>query len=197
MSARFTPQRPDGRARWRVAFDYIAAGLASGSLQTGSVIEHETLAREMDTEFPGSAYYMAMTRAAAELQRERQKSLLSERGVGYRIIQGTAMIDQGRGHQNKAQRSVGKAIAVANAVDENDLDTASDVSMVRGVRRGFALLGAVLAQHAEHLNEHDRQIEKLNEATNETRRHHRATDDEVADLRRRLDRLEAEQSAES
>lgn len=192
--ARFTPKRADGRPVWRVAFDHITHGLDSGQLTNGSTVTHEELARVMEARFPSSNYYVAVGRATRELQRERNKTLVSERGTGYKITQGLGMVDKSRDYQDRAQRNVGNAIAVANAVDESDLSSKSEIDMVRGVRRGFALLGAVLAQHAEHLTEHDRQIERLNEATMTAKSRHRATEDEIAAMRDRLDRLEAEQN---
>lgn len=157
----FAPKRADGRALHRVAYEYVTGLVERGELKPGEIITHERLAREMGTAYPSSAYFQAISRAVRDLQRAGHRSLVSVRGQGYQLVEGTAMIDQGRAEHGKARRQMSKAVATVQSVDEMHIATAEGRASLALVRRGFAIVAGALNQQAEQLAQHDQEINAL------------------------------------
>lgn len=159
--AAFQPRRADGRSLAQAAFEAITAGMEAGTLTPGSIIPHDEMAGIMGTDYPSSGYFQAVGKASAMLQRHHHRSLQPVRGTGYQLIAGLALVDRGREHQGKASRSIGRAVDVVAAVDESALETREERLTVSQVRRGFAVIAAVVQQQAEILAEHDADIAEL------------------------------------
>jgi hypothetical protein len=182
----FTPSRDDGRALYRVVYDYIVSGIEAGTLRPGAIIPHSDLAAELEVDFPSSAYYQAIGRATKELQGEHHRSLVVVRGAGYQLIDGMAMVDKGRGYKAAAGRTVGKAVAVVKAVSEDDVPAERDRYTVRQVKRGMEIIASVLAQQEERLAEHDRELDMLKAARLDDRSRIRATEEDVSRILEKL-----------
>lgn len=188
--APFQPKREDGRSLRQVAYDFITGQMEAGSLAPGQVVKHAELAGAMEAEHPSAAYFQAVGQAAAWLQQNQHCSLVPVRGVGYRLIEGMAMVDKGRGEQRRGRRQISKAVASVESVDESTLETADQRTMVRQVQRGLMIVASVIDQQAEKISEHERDIAELKGSRLDDRARLRSTEAELAEIRDRLEAVE-------
>lgn len=188
----FTAKREDGRAVWRVLYDHIEQGLDENRFHVGDVLPHDTLRGLLDEEEQRS-YVAAINRAAKSLREERQVSLVAVRGYGYRLVSGIAQADQGAGYKRKATRSLKRGLAIIETTDYGSL-SAGERTTVDGMRRGMTVLAAATAASWERLNRHEEDLKFLKQANLAKDRAlaSKATAEEVDELRRRLDEIEAQ-----
>ncbi len=185
-SARFKPHREDGRALWRVAYDFLVNGISSGILKEGDTVSHEQFAREMEVEFPSSGYYQAVGKATAEFQREHTRSLVAVRGEGYQIVRGMAQVDKAGQEQQSSRRKLDKAIQTITTVSEDGLSL-GQVKNVRKLQDGMRFLGQVMGATIDEVEQHKRDIDMLKANRLEDRTRQRATEDEMAQMRAQLE----------
>lgn len=190
MTAPFKPRRADGRAVWRVGFDYITDGLDNGAIREGDLLTHDQLAQAMEME-QDSYYYGTVSKVRTELQKERNRDLVPVKGKGYQLVSGLAQVDHGKAQHRSARRKMGKALMT---VDTADLTTLSP-SQQRDVGllvRGMKFMSQILGQTVEEVEQHRQDIAELRQARDEAFRRSRATEDDVAAMRARLERVERE-----
>lgn len=193
MSAQFAPRRPDGRSAARVVADYLGGRIDEGALSPGDTITHEelTAAAEMDRD---PTYYQAVGKAAKILEQEYGRSLRSRRGIGYTLIAGIAQLEKGRSYQDRSRRNLQRGHGVVATIDAGTLGSDDERTLVLGVQKGMANIIAILRIQAERLANHDEQINYLKRTRIEDKARVRATEDQVTELRERLDRIEREKS---
>jgi hypothetical protein len=189
VNARFAPKREDGRSVGQVIMEYLADRIADGFLKTGDVIPHSDLASEAGLDRHDSAYYQAVGAGAKLLEREHSYSLRAVRGAGYQLIEGQAMLDKGRHYGKRARRAEKRGLAVVEAIDTSSMANA-ERQLVQEVRRGMSNIVAILSMQAERLAEHDEQINMLKHARLDDRARVKHTEQEIADLKERLRKLE-------
>lgn len=190
MTAPFTPRRADGRALWRVAFDYVADGLDQGRIREGDLLPHAMLTQAMEIE-QDSYYYGTIAKVRTELQKERNRDLVPVRGKGYQLVTGRAQVDHGRAQHKSARRKMTKAVATVSTADLSAM-SAQEQRDVGLLLRGMRHMSSILDQTIDQVNKHEEDIEELRRARDEAFRRSRATDDDVAAMQARLDRMERE-----
>lgn len=188
MTAPFTPRRADGRALWRVAFDHIADGMDNGRFREGDLLTHDQLTAAMEIE-QDSYYYGTISKVRTELQKERNRDLVPVRGKGYQLVTGRAQVDHGRAQHKSARRKMTKAVATVSTADLSAM-SAQEQRDVGLLLRGMRHMSSILDQTIDQVNKHEEDIEELRRARDEAFRRSRATDDDVAAMQARLDRLE-------
>jgi hypothetical protein len=186
----FQSKREDGRSLSRVAFEYISAQMESGAVSPGHIFRHDELADEMETTYPSSAYFQAVNKAINMLQRKHHRSLTPVRGVGYKLVEGMAMVDKGRNHHQRGRRQISKAIATTSSIDEASLETMDQRTQMRMALRGFIMIGNIIDQQAEKLAEHEADIAELKDSRLDDRARYSATEAQMANMKRRLEALE-------
>ena len=80
-------------------------------------------------------------------------------------------------------------------IDESTLDSVDQKTLVRQVAKGLAATVAVLSMQAEKIAEHDEDIARLKSARLEDQSRSKATEQELSDLRRRLEAIESQQDS--
>lgn len=87
----------------------------------GAVIAHRTLARVAGLDFENerhrSAYYHAVQKACIELETENSRTLLTERGEGYRYAAGNMHIEKAITGALTIRRRLARVAGTASTVD--------------------------------------------------------------------------------
>jgi exoribonuclease II len=181
----FQPVREDGRPYWQVIYDEIVARMTSGNLKVGDIVSHDDLSRMLD----GLPHYQPTAKAAQHLREHHRRNLMIVRGIGYKLVAGMDQVGQAKTLQRKSHRTLVKASRVVSTVDHGLLSP-TESAMATQVYKGMAVLAGMVKMTAVKIAEHEEEIELLKSAKAESNARHRATEDEMAELRRRLDELE-------
>jgi hypothetical protein len=189
LNAQFAPKRADGRSAGQVIMEYLVRRIEEGTLKVGDVVPHSELAAEVEIDRQDSAYYQAVGAGTKLLEREYSYSLRAVRGAGYRLIEGTAMLDKSRHYGKRAHKAEKRGLAVVEAIDTSAMAN-TERQLVQEVRRGMSNIVQILSMQAERLADHDDQINLLKNARLEDRARVRHTEQEIADLKERLRKLE-------
>ena len=181
----FEPVREDGRPYWQVIYDYLIARNAEGKLDIGGIVTHDELAGLLD----GAAHYQPTAKAAEHLREHHGRSLMAVRGVGYKLVGGMDQAGQATTQQRRSQRSLVKASRYAKTVDHSMLSPVESQHVTQ-LAKGLAVLAGFARMTADKVAEHEYEIEMLKSAKAESNARHRTTEEQMEDLRRRLDDLE-------
>jgi DNA-binding winged helix-turn-helix (wHTH) protein len=155
---RFVPRRADGRAFWRVLYEYLLA------VAPGEVIPYADLLAllEMDTSAK-PLLYASMSRALRELRKsDAKREVATLRGVGYRVLHANEHITKAELHKDRAERQLKIANDVIDATDLAAL-TSSERDLWSQVKRGMVLLYAAVSTHELALSRHEELIHSLQE----------------------------------
>lgn len=155
----FTPKRKDGRAYWRVAFDWFAP-LPPGTLVTQA--ELLTLLEITDKDL----MYAIVSRAARELRKQKQRDIVVVRGQGYRVLHANEHVSKAETHKERAERQLKIANDVVDATDLAAL-TAAEREIWSQVKRGMVLLYQAVSSHEMTLARHEELIASLQERVKE------------------------------
>jgi hypothetical protein len=185
----FKPVREDGRPYWQVIYDDLVARMARGDLKVGDVITHEDLSKLLD----GLPHYQSTAKAAQHLREHHRRSLMVVRGIGYKLIAGMDQVGQAKTRQRRAGHGLVKAQHEAAMVDHGLLSP-TESAMATQIQRGMAVLAGLVKMTAVKVAEHEEEIEILKSAKAESNARHRATEDEMSELRRRLDDIEQQRT---
>lgn len=102
--------------------------------EIGTVIAHETLCRaaglEWDVPRYRSQYYHAVAAACLELESQNSRTLLTERGEGYRLVAGNAHLEKALSGAAAVRRKLTRVAGTAATVDVTDL-TGPEIERVR------------------------------------------------------------------
>jgi hypothetical protein len=179
------PFQPAGeRARWRVIYDLLR------DAETGSVITYEDIgeALGLEPDKDRHAIQMAMRRAAAEHEREDKRAVDPVPNEGYRIVEAPEHLTLARKHQRRAGRSIARGHSKVVNVDLTGVEpevrhaleiTAQAFALQMDFNRRFAVRQSRLEQAVQ-------------EITGTQAEDRKRTDEEVAELRERIARLEQE-----
>jgi hypothetical protein len=179
-----SPYQPIGeRARWRVLYEMLQAA------QVDEVVKYEDMATvlDLDADDDRHAIHVSFRRAAKEYEQEDSRAVEVIPNVGYRIVEPDEHLRLAKGHQRKAGKSLERGQSKIVNVDLNGLDPE--------VRRAFEVTARAFALMLDYNRRLDTRQDRLEAAldgmTNRTAR----TEDEIAELKSRLARLEDEGEA--
>lgn len=177
------PFQPVGqRARWRVLYDLLRIR------KVGDVLTYEDMATALDLDSTAdrTKLQLAMRRAARELEVENKHAVDVVTNRGYRIIEPEQHLGLARRHQKKANRSLARGQSKVIHVDFNLMDDET--------RRAFEVVAGAFAAQIDFNRRMDVRQANLERAvkavTRQTAEHAERTEEEIAQLRARLRRLE-------
>jgi hypothetical protein len=142
----FSTKRPDGRAEWRVVFDFVE------NLDYGTLIPFEQLEALLETNVRGRTY-AAVSAANRKLWGKAQRSLGVVRGAGYRVLMPEEHELQAGSYQRGARRRLNNAVSVMKATDLSRMDAKKRDWMLQ-VTAGMVLMAQAIDHHAKRLAQH-------------------------------------------
>ena len=166
------------RARWRIAYDLLA------ELKVGDTAKYEDLgeALDLDPVEDRPTIQSAVRRAAQSLLRDKQHAIEVEANLGYRVVEPGKQLELAHRHRRKAGRQIKLARGQVDHVDFN--------GMAADTRRGFEVMAIGLSVVADMVSRIETPTDRLESTIATFAQSKERTDEEVAELRARLDRLE-------
>lgn len=190
MNVRFQPKRSDGRPLWRVIYDKILEEIEADRLAVNDLLTDGDLQKLLDPD-EHDAYYAAVMRASRELEKTHRRTLGRVRNHGYKLLGGLGQVDKSLAYKEKSRRNLGKALVTAQTVDHKLL-TSTDSAVVDRHTRALGALLFIAKQHDETLNMHAEQMRELRQQVVVSKTKQKATDDEIAELKRKVAAIEAD-----
>lgn len=177
------PFEPIGsRARWRVLYDLLSAR------KVGDVLTYDEMAAalDLDAERDRTKMQLAMRRAAQELESVDKHAVDVVVNRGYQIVEPEQHLGLARRHQGKASKALARGQSKVVNVDFNAIDPET--------RKAFEVVIAAFGAQIDfnrRMDVRQAHLERAVEAvTKQTERHAERTEEEIAQLRARLRRLE-------
>src|SRR5215510_2781809 len=153
-NAIFSAKRSDGRAEWRVIFDYAE------ELEYGALITFPQLLALLETD-DKARVYQAVNTANRKLWGEAQRSLAVVRGEGYRVLMPEEHELQANNYKRGAKRRLNNAVSVMKATDLSRIADAKKRDWVLNVTAGMVLMSSAIDYHSKRLAQHDNLIAEL------------------------------------
>jgi len=178
-----SPFEPAGEtARWRILYDLLSGRTV------GDVLNYEVMAEALDLDPIEDRHtiQLAMRRASRELELENKHAVEAVQNVGYRIVEPEEHLRLARGQQRRSSRALARGHSKVVNVDLSNVDPE--------VRNAFQVVASAFAMQMEFNRRTDVRQKKLEDALDAVREKSTRTDEEVAELRARLDRLERDTS---
>lgn len=174
-----SPFEPVGEtARWRSIYQMLQGTAVD------DVLTYEAMAAELDLDPVAHRHVMqvAMRRAAKELECVEGHAVDAVTNVGYRVVKPEEHLALARQQQRKSSRALvsGRSKVVNVNLDGVDPE----------VRKAFQVMAAAFTMQMEFNRRTDVRQKKLEQALEAINQRSSRTDEEVAELRERLDRLE-------
>lgn len=175
-----SPFQPSGeRSRWVEVYEVLRASAI------GDVLTYERLGDVLDLD-PKSERHkiqMAVRRAAAEHERQDKRALDSVKNVGYRIVEASEHIMLARRHQSRASKSLVRGHSKAVNVDLSGMDTQT--------RHALETVARAFSMQMDFNRQFDVRQKRLEDAVATASVKVDRSEQEIAELRARLDRLES------
>jgi hypothetical protein len=166
----FTPSRPDGRSDRRVVFELVADAKPDTTFTYATLVD--ALSEGLDVEIARDRVYRAVAAGNKTLLQERKRYLQVVPNIGYRIIHTSEQLPVALLKKDRAQTYLSKGIEVLRHAKLDELDAAQ-----RTLHEGQLLI-----------------LAGLHQAMQESDRRHARSEELIAELRRRMDRLEGNKS---
>jgi O6-methylguanine-DNA--protein-cysteine methyltransferase len=176
-----SPFTPAGdRARWRIIYDLLT------DADVGDTVTYEDMgaALGLDPDKDRHLIQMAVRRAGREYLTVNLRALAPIPNVGYRVVETSRQLEIAGQHQVKARRSIKRGREQVTYVDVSGLDEAT--------RQMFETMAWKFSQQDEAIKRLDvrqQRMQKQVEAAVSAQEH---TQEELAELRARLEKLEGE-----
>lgn len=180
-----SPFEPAGEvARWRTLYDLLADSAI------GDVLTYEAMAEalQLDPSEDRHTIQVAMRRAAKELEQEDKRAVEAVQNVGYRIVEPEEHLRLARGQQRRSSRALARGHSKVVNVDLSNVDPE--------VRQAFQVVASAFAMQMEFNRRTDIRQKRLEDALDAVHEKSTRTDEEVAELRARLERLEQARPSE-
>jgi alkylated DNA nucleotide flippase Atl1 len=182
-----SPFKPIGeRARWRIVYDLLC------KTPTGDVLTYEAIgeALGLDSESERHVIQMAVRRAAKEHEEADKRAIEVVPNKGYRVVEAPEHLRLARGHHKRASKSLVRGQSKVVHVDLGALEP--------DTRRAFEVVAAAFAAQIEFNKRFDLRQKRLEKAFEDiaarTDKTEQRTEQEIAELKARLARLEGEQT---
>lgn len=174
-----TPFEPVGEsARWRVLYDLLRKRNDNDILTYAEMGE----ALDLDPVKNRHAIQMAFRRAAKEYEQVDQRAVDVLPNVGYRVVEPPEHLRLARRHQKRSRKELTKGQSKVTHVDLSGMDPET--------RRAFMVVGQAFAMQADMMRRMDVRQSRLEEAVASTVGKQERSEEELAELRARLERLE-------
>jgi len=181
-----TPFEPVGdEARWRIIYDVIQVKT------TGDTISYDELGRALDLD-PATerqTIQLSMRRAAKHSETEDKRALEAIPNQGYRIVEAEEHMRLARGQQKKAGKALGRGQSKVVNVDFNGMDPE--------VRKAFETVAVAFSMQMDMLRRTDVRQAHLEKVLDKIGQRGERSETEIAELRTRLEQLEASRTPEA
>jgi len=181
-----SPFQPIGEvARWQAVYALLRA------TKTGDVLTYEAIgeALDLDSKADRHAIQMAVRRAAKEHEEADKRAIEAVPNKGYRVVEAPEHLRLARGQSRRASRALVRGQSKAVNVDLGLLEPET--------RRAFEVVAAAFAAQIEFNKRFDIRQKRLEKAfediADRTDKTEQRTEQEIAELKARLARLEGEQ----
>ncbi|MCV7100071.1 hypothetical protein [Mycobacterium palustre] len=174
-----SPFEPAGEvARWRTLYELL------NERSIGDVLSYDTMAEalQLDPSKDRHTIQVAMRRAAKELELEDKHAVEAVKNVGYRIVEPEEHLRLARQQQRRSSRALVRGHSKVVNVDLSNVDPE--------IRNAFQVVASAFAMQMEFNRRTDVRQKQLETALEAVREKSTRTDEEVAELRERLERLE-------
>lgn len=181
------PFTPIGeRARWKVVYEILAAAPMNGLVTYGELGN----ALGLDPDNHRNVIQQAVHRAARSHEELDKRAVDVVPGKGYRVVEPAEHIGLARRHQRKSTKALARGHSKAVNVDLNGLEPE--------VRAALEVIGHAFRLQMDFNRRFDVRQSKLEQTVRDIadgqRTDRKRTDEEVAELRERLARLEGQLS---
>lgn len=165
-------------ARWRILYN-----LLSGR-EVDDVLTYEEMgeALGLDPRRDRHTLQVSTQRAAKELEQVDKHAIEAVRNIGYRIVEPEEHLRLARSHQRRSSRSLVRGHSKVINVDLTDV--------APEIQHAFQVVAAAFAMQMEFNRRTDVRQKKLETALQTINERSTRTDQEVSELRERLERLE-------
>ena len=169
----------DSRARWKVIYGIL------GAKSIGSLVTYDELgdALDLDPVDDRHAIQMGMRRAAQEYLTVDLRAVEAEPNRGYRVVQAEEQLRLAQRHQKRAANQLVAGHAQVVHVDLSGMEPAT--------RHAFEVVARAFTAQLDFNRRLDVRQSRLEEALRQLSAHTTRSDEELADLRARLDRLDS------
>lgn len=175
----FEPRGKGGIARWRIVYDLLCAAAVD------DIVTYDQMAQALDLDPIADRHRIqsAMARAATKHEREDKRAVTPMAGMGYRVVAAPEQLAQARHHQRRSTRQLERGQSKVVNVDLSGVNP--------DVRHAFEVVGQAFAMQLDFNRRFDVRQQRLEQALDATRDQAIRTEQEVEDLRARLERLES------
>lgn len=174
-----SPFQPKGEtARWRLIYKELQAA------EIGDVVTYERLGNvlELDPVTERQKIQMSVRRAAEQYLRSDKRALDVVPNKGYQVVDAAGHLQLARRHQSKASKELVKGHAKSVHVDLTDVEPETRHAL-EAVARAFAM-------QMEFNKRFDVRQRRLEDALATVNERADRSEEEIAELRARLERLE-------
>jgi hypothetical protein len=177
------PFQPAGeQARWKIVYALLQ------ETPTGNVLTYERIgtALSLDVKSDRHAIQMAMRRAAKEHEEADYRAVEAVPNQGYRVVETPEHLRLARRQQKRAGRALARGQSKVVHVDLSGLEPET--------RRAFEVVARAFAMQMDFNKRFDVRQAKLEDAVTSMTERTDRTEQEIADLKARLARLEGDQT---
>lgn len=177
------PFEPIGdRARWRIIYEMLQ------QTETGQVITYRDLAEALDLDARTDRHQiqMAVRRAARELEEADKRALDVIPNTGYVIVPAPEHLTLARRQQKKSFKALARGQSKVINVDLTGVDAE--------IRHAFEITARAFAWQMQFNKQLDVRQAKLEQAVNSMTQRTQRTEEEIAELKARLARLEGDET---
>lgn len=169
-------------ARWHTVYDLLV------TTKTGDVLTYSRIARalDLDPKKDRHAIQMAMRRAAKEHEQADKRAVEAVPNKGYRVVESAEHLRLARGQHRRASKALMRGHSKVVNVDLTDVPPAT--------RQLFEATVRAFAMQMEFNRRLDVRQKRLEDAVDTMTERTERTDQEIADLKARLARLEGNQT---
>jgi hypothetical protein len=170
------------KPRWETVYEMFMASAV------GDVLTYDELATALGTK-DRTAIRLAVREAAQRHEERDKRAVDSVRGVGYRIVEASEQLGLARRHQRKASRSLARGHSKAVNVDLTGLPP--------DVRHAFEVVAQAFSLQMDFNRRFDVRQQQMEQTVKEVTDRTARSENEIAELRARLGRLEGGQQCAS
>jgi hypothetical protein len=165
-------------ARWRIIYEMLKPA------EVNDVITYEQMgaALELHPQRHRHVIQMAMRRAAKEFEKVNKHAVEAVKNVGYRVVQPVEHLHLARKQQKRASRALESGHSKAINVDFNEVDGET--------RKAFELVARAFAMQMDFNRRLDVRQKRLEDVVETVEARTNRSEEEIAELKRRLARLE-------
>lgn len=171
------------RARWRVLYEMLVKH------DVGDVVSYPEMGAvlNLDPDADRHVIQMALRRAASEFLEVDKRAVDVIPNIGYRVVAAEEHMGLARRQQRRSNRALARGRSQVVNVNLNEVEPEA--------RKAFEVMAQAFSMQMDFNRRMDVRQARLERAVHSMTTRHERTDDEVAELRHRLELLEGARTA--